>query len=106
MCVPGATIFCSSELGSRVGPVMAYSLPMVGAAALASMYTGGRAEAGENMGEYTSATGPGRRSSVNITGADYIYGSGDFFLEDHGIMLAILVKAVLCYNNLMTFSSI
>ena len=75
--VPEVTIFWFSQWGSRGCPIWACALPMVGVAPLATLCTTGRAAARDSMGEATSATGPGRRSSVSFTGADCIYGSGD-----------------------------
>ena len=52
--VPGGVCFSSSEWGSLGCPSVAHSLPMVGVAAFAILYTRGKALAGDSMVEATS----------------------------------------------------
>ena len=60
---------------------MPYSLPVVRVAAFVPLCAGGRAAAGDGMGEAASVTSPGR--SVTFTGVGCICRSGDRCWEGH-----------------------
>ena len=58
------------------------------------------------MGEAASVACPERISSVTVTVADFIYGSGDCCLEGNGALPGFLIEVIVCHGSFMAFSLI